>query len=55
VIKVSDNLSDTSPTVFADLNANVYNFWVRGLLGMALDPGLPTPPYVNVLDTYDRG
>ncbi|HET7518553.1 MAG TPA: sugar dehydrogenase, partial [Actinomycetes bacterium] len=36
VIKVFDSLTDTTPTVFADLNVNVYNFWDRGLLGMAL-------------------
>jgi glucose/arabinose dehydrogenase len=54
VIKVFDNLSDTTPTVFADLNANVYNFWDRGLLGMALDPSFPTRPYVYVLYTYDK-
>jgi hypothetical protein len=32
VIKVFDSLSDTTPTVFADLRTNVYNFWDRGLL-----------------------
>jgi uncharacterized repeat protein (TIGR01451 family) len=53
VIKVFDNLTDTTPTVFADLNANVYNFWDRGLLGMTLDPNFPTSPYVYVLYTYD--
>ena len=54
VIKVFDSLSDTTPTVFADLNVNVYNFWDRGLLGMALDPSFPTVPYVYVLYTYDH-
>ena len=54
VIKVFDNLSDTTPTVFADLNASVHNFWDRGLLGMALDPSFPTRPYVYVLYTYDK-
>jgi PKD repeat protein/glucose/arabinose dehydrogenase len=54
VIKVFDNLADTTPTVFADLNVNVYNFWDRGLLGMALDPNFPTNPYVYVLYTYDH-
>ena len=49
VIKVFDNLSDTTPAVFADLNINVYNFWDRGLLGMALDPDFPASPYVYVL------
>ena len=31
VIKVFDNLSDTTPTLFADLRTNVHNFWDRGL------------------------
>ncbi len=53
VIKVFDNLSDTTATVFADLNVNVYNFWDRGLLGMALDPNFPANPYVYVLYAYD--
>jgi glucose/arabinose dehydrogenase/PKD repeat protein len=53
-IKVFDNLSDTTPTLFADLSTNVYNFWDRGLLGIALDPAFPTQPYVYVLYTYDH-
>ena len=53
VIKVFDSLSDTTPTVFADLNVNVYNFWDRGLLGLALAPNFPADPYVYVLYTYD--
>jgi glucose/arabinose dehydrogenase len=52
-IKVFDNLSDTTPTVFADLRTNVHNYWDRGLLGMALDPGFPIKPYVYVLYAYD--
>src|SRR5262245_31420382 len=36
LIKVFDNLTDTTPTVFADLRTNVHNFWDRGLLGLAL-------------------
>ena len=54
VIKVFDSLTDPTPDVFADLNANVHNFWDRGLLGMALDPGFPSNPYVYVLYTYDH-
>jgi glucose/arabinose dehydrogenase len=54
VIKVFDSLSDSTPTVFADLNVNVYNFWDRGLLGMALAPNFPVNPYVYVLYTYDH-
>ena len=53
IIKVFDNLTDETPTVFADLNVNVYNFWDRGLLGMALDPNFPSNPYVYVLYAYD--
>src|ERR687889_999259 len=54
VIKVFDSLSDPTPDVFADLNVNVYNFWDRGLLGLALAPNFPTSPYVYVLYTYDH-
>ena len=54
VIKVFDSLADTTPTQFADLNVNVYNFWDRGLLGMALDPNFPASPYVYVLYAYDH-
>src|SRR5262245_53469099 len=31
LIKVFDNLTDTTPTVFADLRTQVHNFWDRGL------------------------
>jgi glucose/arabinose dehydrogenase len=53
LIKVFDSLTDTTPTVFADLRTNTHNFWDRGMLGMALDPNFPTNPYVYVLYTYD--
>jgi glucose/arabinose dehydrogenase len=54
MIKVFDSLGDTTPTTFADLRANVHNFWDRGLLGMALAPNFPDDPYVYVLYTYDH-
>ncbi len=53
LIKVFDNLTDTTPTVFADLRTNVHNFWDRGLLGLALDPDFPATPYVYVLYAHD--
>src|SRR5215203_1924261 len=53
LIKVFDNLSDTTPTIFADLRTNVHNFWDRGLLGMELSPQFPTDPSVYVLYTHD--
>src|SRR5262245_2902549 len=55
LIKVFDNLSDTTPTIFADLRSQVDDYWDRGLLGLALDPNFPTAPYVYVLYTYDAG
>jgi glucose/arabinose dehydrogenase len=53
VVKVFDNLADRTPTVFADLRTQVYNFWDRGLLGLALDPDFPINPSVYVLYTRD--
>jgi glucose/arabinose dehydrogenase len=53
LIKVFDNLTDTTPTVFADLRTNVHNYWDRGLLGLALAPGFPTDPWVYVLYAFD--
>jgi len=53
VVKVFDNLSDTTPTVFADLRTQVHNFWDRGLLDVALPPDFPTNPWVYVLYTFD--
>lgn len=53
LIKIFEDLTDPTPTVFADLRTKVHNFWDRGLLGMALPPGFPADPYVYVLYTYD--
>jgi glucose/arabinose dehydrogenase len=53
LIKVFDDLDDTSGAVVADLRTNVYNFWDRGMLGMVLDPQFPQRPYLYVLYTHD--
>jgi glucose/arabinose dehydrogenase len=53
LIKVFDNLSDTTPTVFADLRTQVHNYWDRGLLDVALPPDFPANPWVYVLYTFD--
>src|SRR5437764_5787399 len=53
VIKVFQSLTDTSPVTFADLSGRIDDYWDRGLLGLALDPGFPTNPYLYVLYTYD--
>jgi glucose/arabinose dehydrogenase len=52
IIKVFDNEADKTATVFANLSANVHDFWDRGMLGMAVDPR-PASPYVYLLYTYD--
>lgn len=52
-IEMFDSLSDTTPTRIADLRTEVYNFWDRGLLGLAVDPGFPARPYLYALYTYD--
>ena len=53
-IKVFDNLNDPSPTVFADLRADVYDNGDRGLLGLALDPDFETNGRVYALYTWDH-
>jgi glucose/arabinose dehydrogenase/PKD repeat protein len=54
IVKVFQSLTDTTPTVFADLRTAVYDYWDRGLLGLALDPQFPARPYVYLLYTYDH-
>ena len=53
IIRVFDGPGDQTGSVFADLTTQVHNYWDRGLLGMALDPGFPTTPYVYVLYARD--
>ena len=55
LVNVFDSLTDTTPTVYADLRTRVHDFWDRGLLGLALDPGFTSGrPYVYVLYAYDK-
>jgi glucose/arabinose dehydrogenase/PKD repeat protein len=53
LIKVFPNLSTPTPTIAADLRTQVYNFWDRGLLSIALDPQFPIDPYLYALYTRD--
>ncbi len=53
LVKVFNSLTDPTPDIFVDLRTKVHNFWDRGLLGMALDPGFPARPYVYLLYAYD--
>ena len=55
-LKVFDSLADTAPTQVVDLHPQVQDFWDRGLLGLAVDPGFGTAGrnYVYVLYTHDH-
>ncbi|MFB9234759.1 PQQ-dependent sugar dehydrogenase [Plantactinospora siamensis] len=54
LIKVFASLTAKTPTIFADLRTNVYDYEDLGLIGLALPPGFPTSnPYVYVSYTYD--
>jgi glucose/arabinose dehydrogenase len=53
VVKVFDDISDRTPTVVADLRANVFNSWDRGLLGLTLHPDFPANPNIYISYTYD--
>jgi glucose/arabinose dehydrogenase/PKD repeat protein len=53
LIKVFSSLNATTPTIAADLRTQVYNFWDRGLLSIALDPQFPIRPYLYAIYTAD--
>ena len=48
LILIFDNLTDGTPSVFADIRTAVDSSGNSGLLGLALDPGFPVVPYVYV-------
>jgi len=53
LLHVYDDLNDSTRQQVIDLRAVVHNFWDRGLLGLAIDPGYPANPYVYVLYAHD--
>jgi glucose/arabinose dehydrogenase/PKD repeat protein len=53
LIKLYDSLSDPTPSVFADLRTQVFNFGDLGMTGLALHPTFPTTPYVYVSYVHD--
>ena len=55
LILIFDNLTDGTPSVFADIRTAVDSSGNRGLLGLALDPGFPAVPYVYVFYSYAVG
>jgi glucose/arabinose dehydrogenase len=55
LILTFDSVDDPTPAVYADLRTEVHDFWDRGLLGLALDPGFDSGrPYVYALYTYNK-
>ena len=53
-IFTATGLSDGSLSLVADLSDDVYNYWDRGLLGLAVDPSFPSRPYLYALYAYDH-
>ena len=54
VIKSFANANSNVATQVADLRTEVYNYWDRGLLGLALDPNFSSNRYVYVSYAYDH-
>jgi PKD repeat protein len=56
IVKVFDSLTDATATQVVDLHPQVQDFWDRGLLGLAVDPGFGTAGrnFVYVLYTHDH-
>jgi hypothetical protein len=56
IVKVFDSLSDSSPTQVVDLHPQVQDYWDRGLLGLAVDPGFGSTGrnFIYVLYTHDH-
>ena len=53
LIKRYTSLTDTSPDLVVNLQTEVYNYFDRGLLGLAVDRQYPTRPYIYALYSRD--
>jgi glucose/arabinose dehydrogenase len=55
-VKVFDSLADATPATVVDLHPQVQDYWDRGLLGLAVDPGFGPGGrnYIYVLYTHDH-
>jgi glucose/arabinose dehydrogenase len=54
IVKVFDSLTDATPTQVVDLRPKVQDYWDRGLLGLAVDPGFNAGRnFIYVLYTHD--
>jgi glucose/arabinose dehydrogenase len=56
IVKVFDSPADPTPTQVVDLHPAVQDFWDRGLLGLAVDPGFGSAGhnFIYVLYTHDH-
>ncbi len=54
MLKVWSSLSDPTADIALNLATDVYDWWDRGLLGLALHPNFPATPYVYLLYTWDN-
>jgi glucose/arabinose dehydrogenase len=55
-VQVFDSVDDPTPTEVINVSGNVHDYWDRGLLGFAVDPGFGSgSDYVYLLYTYDPG
>src|SRR6478672_8073354 len=53
LIKRYTSLTDTSPDLVVNLQTEVYNYFDRGLLGLAVDRQYPARPYLYALYSRD--
>ena len=53
VIQTYDDVHDATPTVLTDMRTLVHNYTDRGLLGLVVDSGWPSRPYVYSHYVYD--
>ncbi len=50
-----DSISDPTAHLVADLRTEVYDYWDKGLLGLAIDPNFgPARPFLYVQYSYDH-
>ena len=55
-VQVFDSVNDSTPTQVIDVSGSVHDYWDRGLLGFAVDPGFGSGSnYLYLLYTYDPG
>jgi glucose/arabinose dehydrogenase len=52
-VKLFSSVDDVTPTLIADINADVMGRGDRGVLGMKLDPEFPKKAYLYLLYTHD--